>query len=171
MLALGDALALTVCRRRNFTVDEFHKNHPGGLLGKQLMPIVTAMRARAGEGLAVVHEQLTVEQALETDSRRSGMRRAGALLIVDDAGRLTGIFTDSDLRRLLIRDGHAALSRRVRDVMTANPRRLTPQSLVRDAVQLVREYRIDELPVVDHDQKPLGLIDVQDLIALKVIEG
>ena len=171
MLALGDALALAVGRRRRFGVDEFRKNHPGGMLGKQLMPIVQAMRVRAGQGLPVVVQNLTVEQALKTDMDRTGLRRAGALLVVDEAGRLTGIFTDSDLRRLLIQDSQRALTRAIRDVMTANPRRLTPESLVRDAVQLVREYRIDEVPVVDHDQKPLGLIDVQDLIALKVIEG
>ncbi len=171
MLALGDALALCVGRRRDFGVDEFRKNHPGGMLGRQLMPVVQAMRVRAGEGLPVVKNNLTVEQALQTDTRRGGVRRAGALLVVDREGRLAGIFTDSDLRRLLVKDGHNALNLPIREVMTANPRHLTGDSLIRDAVQLVREYRIDEVPVVDHDLKPLGLIDVQDLLALKVIEG
>ena len=112
MLALGDALALTVCQRRNFTVDEFHRNHPGGMLGRQLMPVVTAMRARVGEGLAMVSDRLTINQALEAETSQSGARRAGALLVVDDGGRLVGIFTDSDLRRLLVKEGHGALPSR-----------------------------------------------------------
>jgi arabinose-5-phosphate isomerase len=176
MLALGDALALCVSRRRNFSVDDFRKNHPGGGLGRQLTLVLHAMRWKIGLNLPLIPPDLTVKQAL-ADAKKfaaaTGGRRPGAILIGDALreGTLLGIFTDGDLRRL-VSDGEGRLSEvRIGDVMTANPRRLTSDSLVRDAVQMVREFRIDEIPVVDGEGRPVGLIDVQDLMALKVIEG
>ena len=170
MLAMGDALALTVSHRRGFDVGDFRRIHPGGAIGRHLMLVVDAMRFHVNRSLALVSQEQTVGQAICTDPPLTGARRAGALLVVDEAGRLVGIFTDGDLRRLLIRFGAETLGKTVKQMMTANPRRLTDTSLVRDAVQMVRQYRIDEIPVVDADNKPLGLIDVQDLVALKVIE-
>ena len=169
MLALGDALALAVSRRSEFDVDDFHRVHPGGSLGRQLTPIVDVMRFKVGENLALAPDTATVEQSIQIKTPSS--RRAGAILIVDQAGKLAGIFTDGDLRRLLIESGQGALSTPIKDVMTANPKRLNEDNIVRDAVRAVREYRIDELPVVSHDGQPLGLVDVQDLVALKVIDG
>ncbi len=170
MLALGDALAMAVSRRRSFSVDDFRKVHPGGVLGRKLMPVVDAMRFRADQNLPLVPVSATVAQAIGAEVPSAGARRAGAVLVVDASGKLAGIFTDGDLRRLLIREGYDGLNQPISGVMTANPRRLTDANLVRDAVQMVREYRIDELPVVDAQGRPLGLLDVQDLIALKVIE-
>lgn len=171
-LAMGDALALCVSRRRQFGVEDFQKVHPGGALGRQLMAVVDAMRFRVGENLPLVHRDMTVGEAYRrADIEAPGVRRAGALLVVDGPGKLCGIFTDADLRRLMLRDGDRALGEPIHAVMTANPRRLGPGALVRDAVQLVRELRIDEIPVVDRENVPIGLIDVQDLITLKVIEG
>ncbi len=171
MLALGDALALAVSRRRRFGVDDFRRFHPGGVLGRKLMPVVEAMRFRVNQGLPLVDQEVIVAKAIRTDAPLPGARRAGAVLVVDREGQLAGIFTDGDLRRLLIQLGPRALDQPIKDVMTANPRRLTQFSLVRDAVQMVREFRIDEVPVVDSKGQPLGMIDVQDLVALKVIEG
>lgn len=177
MLALGDALALAVSRRRNFTADDFRKFHPGGGLGRQLMPVTQAMRFKAGppEGnLPLIAPTLTIEQAYaeaERYAQQSGLRRPGALLIVDEAGRLAGIFTDGDLRTALIKRGRDVMSAPIRDVMTQNPTTLPDTALVRDAVHVVRQKRFDEIPVVTADGKPVGLIDVQDLAALKVIEG
>lgn len=170
MLALGDALAMSVSRRRNFGVDDFRKVHPGGALGRQLMPVIQAMRFRVGDNVPLVPLDATVQQAVQAEVPSATSRRVGAVLIVDGHDRLAGIFTDADLRRLLVQQGQDALQQPIKAAMTANPRRLTDDALVRDAVRLVREYRIDEIPVVDAEGKPLGLIDVQDLIALKVIE-
>jgi arabinose-5-phosphate isomerase len=167
MLAMGDALALAVSRRRNFAADDFHRRHPGGSLGAGLKSITEVLRFRVGDTLGTVTEETTVADALK--STGSG-RRAGALVVVDGAGRLCGIFTDGDLRRRVNELGAALLSRPVRDVMTARPATLPADALVRDAVQLVRERRLDEIPVVDADGRPLGLVDVQDLVAMKVIE-
>jgi len=168
MVALGDALALAVSRRRNFSADDFRKRHPGGILGRQLMAVTDAMRLRSGENLPLLPVEMTVGQLLERTS--TGGRRVGATLLVDADGRLAGILTDADVVRLIARQGAAALSEPVRQVMTARPKTLPDSALVRDAVQMVREHRIDEIPVVDDDGRPAGMIDVQDLIALKVID-
>ncbi|MEX2214547.1 MAG: KpsF/GutQ family sugar-phosphate isomerase [Phycisphaeraceae bacterium] len=174
MLAMGDALALCVSRRRNFGVDDFRKVHPGGGLGRQLTPVAQAMRWKVGINLPLLKADMTVRDALAEAKQKAattGGRRPGALLVVDAAGKLAGIFTDGDLRRLFIEHEGKLSLLRVGDIMTASPRKLTTESLVRDAVQMVREFRIDEVPVVDQEGRPVGLIDVQDLMALKVIEG
>jgi len=169
-LAIGDALALALARRRNFAEDDFHRSHPGGLLGAGLRRISDAIRFRVGENLTVVPEHLPVREAmLAARQTNPSLRRAGALLIVDDDGRLSGIFTDGDLRRLVV-DDPGDLARPVAAVMTARPKHLSMDDLVRDAERLVREHRVDEIPVVDQDGRPVGLVDVQDLIAIKVVK-
>lgn len=172
MLALGDALALAVSSQRHFGVDDFRRVHPGGGLGRQLLPVIEVMRLRAGENLPVVPTGQTVKEALaRAESFATGGRRVGAFLVVDGEGKLAGIFTDGDLRRLINSHGPEALALPLDQVMARHPRRLPDTALVRDAVQVAREFRFDEIPVVDSQGKPVGLIDVQDLVALKVIEG
>ncbi|MDZ4831107.1 MAG: KpsF/GutQ family sugar-phosphate isomerase [Phycisphaerae bacterium] len=167
MLAAGDALALALARRRDFAADDFHKHHPGGMLGASLRPVTEAIRFRVGDNLPVVRDDVTVRSALGS---AGGARRAGAVVLVDAHGHLSGIFTDGDLRRLVNAGDLSALDRPISERMTKQPQRLTTDSLVRDAVQLVRERRLDEIPVVDLEGKPVGLIDVQDLIAMRVVQ-
>jgi len=170
MLALGDALAMAVSRRRSFTAEDFAKRHPGGSLGRQLMPITSALRFRVGENLALITRELTLKDAYaQAASVSTNLRQAGALLVVDGDGKLAGIFTDGDLRKHLLADGPTVWDRPITDVMVATPKRLRDDALVRDAVRLIREKRIDEIPVVDAEDRPIGLIDVQDLVAMKVI--
>lgn len=167
-LALGDALALTIARRRAFTADDFARRHPGGSLGGLLRPVLDILRFRVGENLPVVEERMTVAEALrEADSVG---RRPGALLIVDSSGSVSGIFTDGDLRRLVM-ESTAGLERPIGHVMTKSPRTLASSAIVRDAVRMVREFRQDEIPVVDESGAPVGLLDVQDLIALRVVRN
>ena len=165
MLAVGDALALALSRRRDFGAEDFQHRHPGGMLGVGLRPVTEALRFKVGENLPVVPDTATVREAV--DQAESG-RRAGAVVLVDAQGRLSGIFTDGDLRRLMLRvpDG---MERPIAEVMTRRPEHLTVDDLVRDAVRLMRENRHDEIPVLDHDGRPVGLVDVQDLIAMKVV--
>ncbi|MHC4832322.1 MAG: KpsF/GutQ family sugar-phosphate isomerase [Planctomycetota bacterium] len=166
MMAIGDALALALAARRNFAADDFHRHHPGGMLGVGMRPITEVLRFRVDRNLAVVEDGATAADAI----RPSGEdRRAGAVLLVDAAGRLSGIFTDGDLRRLLNRDGAAGLDRPIREVMTPSPAHLTTAHVVRDAVTMVRERRLDEIPVVDAEGRPVGLLDVQDLVTLKAV--
>lgn len=169
MLALGDALAMAVSEAKHFTAEAFRERHPGGLLGRKMMPLTGVMRFRAGKNLALIAASGTVGEVLEAAERFE--RRAGAVLLVDDAGVLAGILTDADVRRRLVREGAGLLDRPVGEIMTRSPKRLTDADLVRDAVQLVREVRLDEIPIVDAGGRPVGLIDVQDLIALRVIEA
>jgi arabinose-5-phosphate isomerase len=167
-MALGDALALAVARRRNFTDADFARRHPGGSLGGLLRPVTDVMRFVAGKNLPVFPESMSVREALR-EGEKSG-RRPGAMLLVDPAtGRLTGLFTDGDLRRLILKD-ESSLDRPIASIMTRSPRTLKHTDLVRDAVTLVREFRADELPVVDDANRPVGILDVQDLIAQRLVQ-
>jgi arabinose-5-phosphate isomerase len=167
-LAIGDALSLAAARRRNFTSEDFAKRHPGGTLGDLLRPVIDVMRFVVGKNLPVVSQALSVSVAL-AEAQQAG-RRPGAMVIVDPGtGVLAGIFTDGDLRRLVLRDAKE-LSRPIVEVMTRKPRTLRDTSLVRDALLLIREFRQDEIPVVDAAGRPVGVLDVQDLIALKLVK-
>ena len=173
-LALGDALALAVSRAQRFTADDFQKFHPGGGLGRQLTPVFEAMRFTAGKNLPLIPLGTTISDAYaaaERHAQQSGLRRPGALLIVDPEGTLAGIVTDGDLRSALINRGPEVWAGPIDRIATHSPTTLPDSALVRDAVHIVREKRFDEIPVVAADGKPVGLIDVQDLAALKVIEG
>ncbi|GIW74804.1 MAG: hypothetical protein KatS3mg103_1326 [Phycisphaerales bacterium] len=172
-LALGDALAIAAAARRGFTDEDFARRHPGGALGGALRPVMDVARCTLADHLPIAHERETViqaQQAVQQAHAGSGRRRPGAILLVDDDGRLTGIFTDGDLRRLVLRD-RQALDRPIAEVMTRNPRTIAHDALARDAVALVLEHRQDEVPIVDPDGRPVGLLDVQDLVALRLVEG
>jgi arabinose-5-phosphate isomerase len=133
-----------------------------------MMSVVHILRFKAGVNLPLIRDHVTVADVLREAAAQP--RRAGAVVLVDEAGRLSGIFTDGDLRRHLMTLGPSLLTTPVADLMTRSPRALSDSAMVRDAVQMVRELRVDELPVVDEAGKPVGLIDVQDLIALKVVQ-
>jgi len=174
MLALGDALALTVAHRRGFSPDDFAKRHPAGGLGRQLMPVTHAMRFKIGDNVAPVPADTPAADAYaaaEQHATDRGLRRPGALLITAPDGTLAGILTDGDLRSALIAHGPQAWSAPVDQLMTNNPTTLPDTALVRDAVHIVRTRRFDEIPIINDQKHPVGLIDVQDLAALKVIEG
>lgn len=166
-LALGDALALGIAKALGFTDADFAKRHPGGTLGGLLRPVTEVLRFKAGENLLFVEDTKTVSEALAASVAE---RRPGAVLLVDDAGKLSGIFTDGDLRRL-VTTATADLARPMHEVMTRSPRVLRDTALVRDAVAMVREFRQDEIPIVDANHRPVGLLDVQDLIALKLVKS
>lgn len=166
-LALGDALALAAARRRRFTSEEFAKRHPGGALGGQLRPVLEMLRFRVGVDIEPVAEGVSVSDALAHAASRSG-RRPGAMLVVDGSGALSGIFTDGDLRRLVVR-APGDLARPIGELMTRTPRTLSDSAVLRDAVQLVREIRADEIPVIDATGRPVGILDVQDLITLRLV--
>ena len=166
-MALGDALALAAARRRRFTSEDFARRHPGGALGEMLRPITEVLRCVAGRNLPCIPGAVSVGQALRL-AAESGRRPGAMMLVHPDTGALTGIFTDGDLRRLILRDP-GELTRPVSEVMTRRPRTLPHTALVNDAVKMVREHRQDEIPVVDDAGKPVGILDVQDLIAMRLV--
>lgn len=166
MLAIGDALALTLMKARHFGVEDYVRFHPAGSLGAQLMTVAQSMMFRPGEKLALAKTTDTIEQVLASTR---GIKRHGAVMIVDDNGRLTGIITDADLRRLMAKKGQAAFAAKAADVMTPNCKRIRADALAAEAAQIFHKYRIDDLPVVDGQDRPVGLIDVQDVVMLKVV--
>jgi arabinose-5-phosphate isomerase len=168
MLALGDALALTVMHLRRFTAEDFAVFHPGGQLGRKMLRVKEAMTFKIGENLPVASDRLTVGQVLHSVSTIK--RRSGAVILTADSGKMTGIFTDGDLRRLLTDDNGHNLNQPVRRVMKTNPKKILGDQLATEAMSIMRQFRIDELPVVDEDDRPIGLIDVQDLVVLKLFD-
>lgn len=164
MLALGDALAMVVLAERDFGPRDYARFHPAGTLGRRLMTVEEVMRT--GDALPLVRGGTTVINATVEARRTPG--RPGAALIVDEAGRLLGIFTDGDLGRLLERCGSTALEDPVDAHMTTSPKVLTPDQLAADAHRLLREHRIDQAPVVDDARHPVGLVDVQDLLDVEL---
>jgi arabinose-5-phosphate isomerase len=159
MIALGDALAFVLSRLRNFTQDDFARFHPAGSLGRKLLKVESAMR-REGE-LRLAPCTATVREVFAQVRRRG--RRSGAVMLTD-AGRLCGLFTDSDLARLFEQRRDDALDRPIAEVMTRDPLTVRLGTRVGDAVEVLRRHKISELPVVDADNRPVGLLDVTDLI-------
>ena len=161
MLALGDALALVVSRMRNFRPTDFAKYHPGGNLGRQLARVDDVMRQLSDCRLA--QQTKTIREVLVMASKPG--RRSGAIMLIDGEGRLTGIFTDSDLARLLEGRREHALDEPIQHVMTRSPTTVQYGSLMTVAVAALVERKISELPVVDEEGKPAGLIDITDVVA------
>ncbi|HYQ80185.1 MAG TPA: KpsF/GutQ family sugar-phosphate isomerase [Anaeromyxobacteraceae bacterium] len=164
LLALGDALAMSVLSDRPFDREAYALYHPGGKLGRGLMKVRDLMRQ--GEQNPLVKETATLAEAVAVMTRTPG--RPGAATVVDRRGRLAGVFTDGDLRRLVEQhrvDFRAPIAR----VMTRNPRTVRPEERVLEGARVLREARIDQVPVVDDAGRPVGLLDVQDLLAARIL--
>jgi arabinose-5-phosphate isomerase len=162
MLALGDALALVTSRMRNFAREDFARSHPAGSLGRKLSKVDDHLRALAR--CRVASQQKTVRRIF-VDLSVPG-RRTGAIILVDGEGKLAGIFTDSDLARLFEHRHEQALDRPIREVMTARPVTVRAGAKMIDAVAAMAEGKISELPVVDAEGRPVGLIDVTDVVGM-----
>jgi arabinose-5-phosphate isomerase len=166
MLAVGDALAFTVMKARNFGVEDYVRFHPGGSLGTKLMTVAQSMLFRPGEKLPLVNLGDTIKVLLE---KTGEIKRHGAVMVVGKEGKLAGIITDADLRRLMTRHALKAFEFKAGDVMTPNCKKIRADALAAEATAIFHKYRIDDLPVVDADDKPVGLIDVQDIVTIKVV--
>jgi arabinose-5-phosphate isomerase len=162
MIALGDALAFVLSRLRNFTHEDFARYHPAGSLGRKLVKVEAVMRQ--GDDLRLAPCEDTVRAVFTRVARRG--RRTGAVMLTDAGGRLCGLFTDSDLARLFEQRRDDALDRPIREVMTAAPLTVRQGTRVADAVEVLRLRKISELPVVDGDGRPIGLLDITDVLGL-----
>jgi arabinose-5-phosphate isomerase len=162
MLAIGDALALVTSRMRDFRREDFARFHPAGNLGRQLTKVDDVMRPLLECRVALASQ--TVRQVFVEHSR-SG-RRSGAIMLTDAAGKLVGLFTDSDLARLFEHKRDAALDRPIHEVMTPHPMRVPQGAMALDAIAILGERKISELPVVDYQLRPVGMIDVTDVVTL-----
>lgn len=164
MLALGDALALVVQEGRNFGPEEFARFHPGGSLGRRFMRVEELMRQ--GDRNPAVRIGATVLQAIAVMTKTPG--RPGATSVVDQHGRLLGFFTDGDLRRLLENGSDSVRELLVEDVMTVDPKAISPETFALEALAILHQNRVDQLPVVTAEGDLVGLLDVQDLLDLRI---
>ncbi|MBV5319773.1 MAG: KpsF/GutQ family sugar-phosphate isomerase [Chlorobium phaeobacteroides] len=160
MLAMGDALSMTLMQAKNFTPVDFALTHPKGSLGRRLTMKVSDIMA-SGDTMPVVNEDAAVtDLILEMTSKRYGVSA-----IINKKGVLTGIFTDGDLRRL-VQKGDDFLNLTARSVMTANPKTVGAERLATECLEILETYRITQLIVCDIDQRPAGIIHIHDLISL-----
>lgn len=162
MLALGDALAIAVSLRRGFRAEDFAELHPGGRLGKQLARVADLMHS--GEAIPVVEPSTSMADVIyEMSSKKLG------ITTVQRRGRLCGVISDGDLRRLLQRDGGAALSRTAGEAMNANPRTISASELAATALAILEERKITSLIVVDAGRRVEGVVHLHDLWGVELI--
>jgi arabinose-5-phosphate isomerase len=162
MIAVGDALAFVLSRLRNFSHEDFARFHPAGSLGKKLTRVEAIMRRENELRIASADETV---RSVFAHVRMCG-RRTGAVMLTGADGRLRGIFTDSDLARLFEQRRDAALDRPIHEVMTRDPLTVAIGCRVVEALELLRRHKISELPVIDGDGRPVGMIDITDVIGL-----
>ncbi|MCL2144186.1 MAG: KpsF/GutQ family sugar-phosphate isomerase [Endomicrobia bacterium] len=159
MLAMGDALALTVSNLKGFKRENLAMLHPLGAIGKKLTMKVNDIM-RKGKQNPVIKESATVKEALFVMTGT----RMGAASIVDSKGLLSGFFTDGDLRRHLQKN-QKILNKKISEVMTKSPRTVTPEMMAAEAAKILQQHSIDNIPVVDKNGKPVGILDLGDLLA------
>jgi arabinose-5-phosphate isomerase len=162
-VVMGDALAVALLNRRGFTADDFAQLHPGGSLGRRLLMRVSDLM-HTGENLPTVAETATVMETLIVMSRG----RLGTAVVLDRDGKLAGIFTDGDLRRLSER-GEQVNERPIRDVMTKNPRTIRPDAILDEALALCEKYQITVIVALDRTLRPVGIIHLHDILRSKLV--
>jgi len=162
MLALGDALAIAVSLRKGFRAEDFAELHPGGKLGKRLAKVRDLMHS--GDAIPVVAPATPMTDVIyEMSSKKLGMAT------VQEQGQLRGVISDGDLRRLLEREGGAALSRSAGEAMNAKPRTIAASELAATALAILEERKITSLVVVDADQTVEGVLHLHDLWGVELI--
>lgn len=162
-LALGDALAMALMRRRGFGAEDFAIRHPLGALGRRLLMKVEDVMKR-GDAVPFVTPEATLQTAVDAMNRG----RLGCIAIVDAQRHLLGIFTDGDLRRLWVRERTLRSDTPIGDVMIRNPKRVQADTLGVKAVDLMEDFKITVLPAVDADGRLVGMVHLHDLVALGI---
>lgn len=158
MLVLGDALAMSIVKEQNFTAEQFAFFHPGGALGRSLMKVNEIMRK--DDMLCICNENDSANEVLQKMTITKG--RPGAAIITNDDGYLVGVYTDGNLRRNLA-SGCEFLNEPIKNIMGKNPKKILGDKLIQEASRILREFEIDQVIVVDEDNKPVGLVDIQDV--------
>ena len=162
MLALGDALAVAVSLRKGFRAEDFAELHPGGKLGKRLAKVRELMHS--GEEIPAVTPCTPMADVIfEMSSKKLG------ITTVQEGGRLNGVISDGDLRRLLEREGGAALSKTAGEAMNPHPRTIASSELAAKALAILEERKITSLVVVDADGKVEGIVHLHDLWGVELI--
>lgn len=163
-MAMGDALAMVFLEKRGFTREDFARFHPSGALGMSLLLRVSDIM-RSGDRFPALPEDSTVQTAIMAMTKA----RAGCLALVENgSGRLSGIFTDGDFRRSAL-TGPDFLNQPTSFFMTRNPKTIEAKAMATEALKLFEEHNIEDLIVVDDDNRPVGLVDNQDLPKVKIL--
>lgn len=163
LLAMGDALAITLLELRGFTKEDYGRLHPGGAIGRAVTLRVSDIM-RTGDRLAIGSPELNVKDCLLLMTRS----RCGSAIIVDNDRRLLGIFTDGDFRRHIEND-LSILEKTVSSVMTKNPASVCADQLAVEVLKIIQARKIDDIIVLDKDGRVAGLVDIQDLPGLKLM--
>ena len=157
-LALGDALAVVLLNRKKFQASDFRKNHPGGSLGERLKVKVSEVMV-TGKGVPVIDSQQTAVEAVQVLNEKN----LGAVLIVNEEGRILGILTDGDVRRY-IADQATFRGLNASEVMTVDPVCIDGEMLAADALSILQRHEITILPIIDADKKLLGMLHLHNLL-------
>lgn len=163
MLVMGDALAMALLQARGFTEEDFAKYHPGGSLGRALLTKVADIM-RSGESMAVLSRAATVNETLLAMTKA----RTGAAILIEADGQLAGVFTHGDFVRAFQADPHLG-SHPVERYMTERPVAVRASALAVQAVKTIGTHRIDDVVVLDEQNRPVGLVDTQDLARLRLV--
>ncbi len=162
MMAVGDGIAMLASRLRQFSPQDFARFHPGGSLGRKLASVNQLMRGL--DACRITDCNVTVREAMVRASKNG--RRTGAVMLTNHHGKLVGLFTDSDLARLLETRNDVALDESISTRMTCNPISAKSGSSLKDAMAIMSCRRISELPVINEKQQPIGLLDITDIASL-----
>jgi arabinose-5-phosphate isomerase len=162
-LVMGDALAIALLKERDFTPEDFAYLHPGGSLGRRLLMKVGEVMHVNSEIPIVKPETPVREMIVEITGKR-----LGSAIVVDDRGKLVGIFTDGDLRRL-IQDDIDFFSRATGEVMIKNPKAIEANAILDKALAIMEKHSITVLPVVDGTNQPTGIIHLHDILKSKLV--
>ena len=158
-LVIGDSIAALVAMLRGLKREDFALFHPGGALGRKLLTHVSDVMG-TGEQLPVIEKGVSVRDALFVITGKG----YGATCVVDENGKLIGIFTDGDLRRLIEKSGFEAFNTKIEDAMTKTPRVISPDELAAKAVNTMEENEISVLIAVDKNNKPVGIVHIHELL-------
>lgn len=158
-LAMGDALAVCLLKQRGFSTEDFLLYHPSGTLGKGILYIVKDLMLKDKNLLPIAHEEDTFLETVDLITKK----KLGCALIVNSENKLTGLLTDGDIRRILLRYPDVSILRN-KTVMTLNPKTVSSDSMATKALALMEKYSITSLAVCDEEQKPIGLIHIHDLL-------
>ena len=162
-LAIGDALAVALLKKRDFQLQDFARFHPGGTIGRKLLLTVGELM-HSGEENPIVHQKQKMKQVILTMTQKG----LGCTSVIDDDGILVGIITDGDLRRLMTREGDI-LEFSAEEVMGKKPKFIARETLAVDALNQMEDFKITMLPVADSNCKPIGMLHMHDLIKAGVV--
>jgi arabinose-5-phosphate isomerase len=163
ILALGDAIAITLMQAKGFTKEDFARSHPGGSLGKQLIKVKDVMREE--NEIPMVKSNTSFGATLDEINNK----KLGFTTVVNDDLKLLGVITDGDLRRAFLNFKNDVQQKLAKDIMTINPKTIQENDLAVSALKIMEDFRISDLIVLDKSQRPIGIVDLKDLLKAGII--